>query len=410
MRSNRFVNGLLALACLVGVSGTLLGEETPAAPAAVAEASVKAGADAAAAAEKAAEEAKKAAAEAAKKAAEVAAKAEALLKYIPDVVATAEDKPIVTRQQLLDLVKPQVAEALSGGMVTLTDEMVQPFVYQVANMMAVNEVILQAAKKDGITPNEKECEEQLKAIVAQVGGEDKLEEQFKAAGITREFFMAKMREQSVVSQFQEKLVADVKTPAVTEEEIKKFYEENKKQMVEPASLSAAHILIKFPSQAPTDDEKAAALKKAQEVKALLNEDGSNFAELAKQHSSCPSSERGGDLGKFQKGQMVSEFEEALLALKPGEISDPVETIFGYHLIKAGESTEERVVPFDEVKEELTGYLNSQAEENAKRKVWTDKVEAIKKAIGFKMLLPEPKMPEPPAPEKAEEAGEAEKAE
>jgi peptidyl-prolyl cis-trans isomerase C len=86
-----------------------------------------------------------------------------------------------------------------------------------------------------------------------------------------------------------------------------------------AKARASHILV---------DKQSQALKILDEIKA-----GSNFSELAKKHSTCPSGKKGGDLGQFGRGQMVKEFEQATFALKVGEISQPVKTQFGYHIIK-----------------------------------------------------------------------------
>jgi parvulin-like peptidyl-prolyl isomerase len=83
-------------------------------------------------------------------------------------------------------------------------------------------------------------------------------------------------------------------------------------------VRASHILVK--------DKKT-----AEKLKYELDS-GANFAMLAKKHSICPSSEEGGDLGFFGKGQMVREFEDAAFSLEPGRVSDPVKTQFGYHLI------------------------------------------------------------------------------
>ena len=84
-------------------------------------------------------------------------------------------------------------------------------------------------------------------------------------------------------------------------------------------IKASHILIEKQSQ---------ALKLAEELKA-----GASFSDLAKKYSTCPSAKRGGDLGQFGRGQMAKEFEQAAFALKPGQVSDPVKTQFGYHIIK-----------------------------------------------------------------------------
>jgi len=82
---------------------------------------------------------------------------------------------------------------------------------------------------------------------------------------------------------------------------------------------ASHILV---------DKQSQALKILEELKA-----GGNFSDLAKKYSTCPSGKKGGDLGQFGRGQMVKEFEQATFAMKVGEISQPVKTQFGYHIIK-----------------------------------------------------------------------------
>jgi peptidyl-prolyl cis-trans isomerase C len=84
-------------------------------------------------------------------------------------------------------------------------------------------------------------------------------------------------------------------------------------------IRASHILLEKQSQ---------ALKVAEELKA-----GASFSDLAKKYSTCPSGKRGGDLGQFGRGQMAKEFEQAAFALKPGQVSEPVKTQFGYHIIK-----------------------------------------------------------------------------
>jgi parvulin-like peptidyl-prolyl isomerase len=84
-------------------------------------------------------------------------------------------------------------------------------------------------------------------------------------------------------------------------------------------IRASHILVEKQSQ---------ALKVQEELKA-----GADFRELARKYSTCPSGKKGGDLGQFGRGQMVKEFEVAAFALKQGQISEPVKTQFGYHIIK-----------------------------------------------------------------------------
>jgi len=99
-------------------------------------------------------------------------------------------------------------------------------------------------------------------------------------------------------------------------------------------ISASHILLMYAGSSRSDatrtkDEAEAQIK---DLKAQLD-DGADFAELAGEHSDCPSGADGGSLGSFGKGQMVKEFQDAAFALDEGGVSDVVETDFGYHLIK-----------------------------------------------------------------------------
>lgn len=135
---------------------------------------------------------------------------------------------------------------------------------------------------------------------------------------------------------------------VSEEDMKKFYEENKRFFKKPESVHAAHILV-------DEEEKAADLAKQAR-------DGADFGELAKEHSSCPSNQNGGDLGSFGRGQMVPEFDEKVFDMKDGEISDPVKTQFGYHVIKRIEGSPEGERSFDEVRGEIQMELNRQKQQ------------------------------------------------
>lgn len=141
---------------------------------------------------------------------------------------------------------------------------------------------------------------------------------------------------------------------VTEKEVVSFYEYNQEQYKHPKAVKARHILFKAGPETADDVVKRAeaaakkVLKKAKE--------GADFAELAKQYSEGPTGEKGGDLGYFEKGQMDPAFEEAAFSLKPGDISDPVRTRFGYHIIKVEDVREPRTETLDAVREEIEETL------------------------------------------------------
>lgn len=126
--------------------------------------------------------------------------------------------------------------------------------------------------------------------------------------------------------------------SVTEEDIKSYYEAHNEKFKTDEMVSASHILV--------DSQE-----KAYEILEDIT-DGMSFEDAAAQFSSCPSKEAGGALGQFGKGQMVPEFEDAVFAMQPGEISEPVKTQFGYHLIKMTGHTEKRNATLEEVYQEV----------------------------------------------------------
>ena len=143
---------------------------------------------------------------------------------------------------------------------------------------------------------------------------------------------------------------------VNDSDIKKYYTENKSEFETPEQVRASHILIKTdPNITDPNQAKAKALAKAQELLKQIK-GGGDFAELAKKNSACPSASRGGDLDYFGKGQMVEPFEKAAFALKPGQVSDVVETKFGYHIIKVTDHKDPNTVPFDKAKDDIKKML------------------------------------------------------
>lgn len=136
-----------------------------------------------------------------------------------------------------------------------------------------------------------------------------------------------------------------------EKAAREFYLANPKQFQRPERVSAQHVLIK-----PEGRSKDEALTLAKHVLALAKKGDQDFAKLAEEFSEDPSGkENGGNLGLFARGAMVKAFEDAAFSLqKVGELAGPVETQFGYHVIRLAERTAETLIPFEEVKEKLIG--------------------------------------------------------
>ncbi|GLK82012.1 peptidylprolyl isomerase [Ancylobacter defluvii] len=153
--------------------------------------------------------------------------------------------------------------------------------------------------------------------------------------------------------------------AVTDEALKKTYEEALKQQKPEEEVHARHILFR----ADANDKAAseAAEKKAKDVEARLKK-GEDFAKLASELTEDPSGKQdGGDLGFFTKDQMVPEFAEKAFSMKPGDISEPVKTQFGWHVIKVEEKRQKPLPTFDEVRPQIEQYLVQKAQADAVQK-------------------------------------------
>ncbi len=160
---------------------------------------------------------------------------------------------------------------------------------------------------------------------------------------------------------------------VTDKEVKAYYEQHKSEFQEPAQVRARHILVKVPANA---DKKAwaEAKKKAEKIRAKALK-GEDFAKLAKEYSDDPGSKsRGGDLGYFQKGRMVPEFEKAAFSLKVGQISKPVKTTFGYHIIKLEDKKPSRQESFKDVQQRIRQQLTREKQ----RKIRDEIIAKLKK--------------------------------
>ena len=146
---------------------------------------------------------------------------------------------------------------------------------------------------------------------------------------------------------------------------KEYYDENTKEFTQPEQVRASHILMGTRQTDPNADPnqiKVAAKAKADELLKQIKQ-GADFAELAKANSDCPSAKDGGDLEFFARGQMVKPFEDAAFAMKPGQISDVVETPFGFHIIKVTDRKEAGTVSFEEAKEKILEKLKAEKQQD-----------------------------------------------
>jgi peptidyl-prolyl cis-trans isomerase D len=139
---------------------------------------------------------------------------------------------------------------------------------------------------------------------------------------------------------------------VTDEELKNYYQANSERYRTPEQRRASHILIPAPAGASTED-KASAKAQAEDLLKQIQSSPSKFAELAAKFSKDPgSAQKGGDLGFFGRGLMVKPFDAAVFALKVGELAGPVETQYGYHIIRLDAVKASQTTPFEAVKQQI----------------------------------------------------------
>ena len=236
----------------------------------------------------------------------------------------------------------------------LTDEETLTIKKDVLNMLINNELVYQKCVKDGIKVEDKLVDERMETFKNRYPSQEEFAKALQLMNVTEDEIKHEIKKGLYLRTYIEDNLK--KTISIDEKEVKDFYDKNTDIFKMPEKVRASHILITVPQNA-TDEQKKESLTKIQEIQKEVKE-GKDFAELAKEKSACPSAKNGGDLNYFGKGQMVKPFEDAAFALKVGEVSDIVETQFGYHLIKLTDKQEAGIRPFDEVKENIDQHLVS----------------------------------------------------
>lgn len=196
---------------------------------------------------------------------------------------------------------------------------------------------------------------------------DQIKEQLGKSGITLEVFRKQLeRTIGLEKVLETEMKAAGESSEATEAEAKKFYDDNPKRFSSPEQVRASHILIK----ADPKDEAAKTAAKTKIADLLKRARGDeDFAELAKQYTEDDGSKATGGEYVFPRGRMVKPFDDAAFSLEVGQISDIVETTFGYHIIKLSEKIPAETTSFEEAKEDIIKNLGTQK----KRQFWTTKL-------------------------------------
>lgn len=163
-------------------------------------------------------------------------------------------------------------------------------------------------------------------------------------------FRASIYRELLAKKVQDVVVNEPATAKVTDQVVRSFYDQHVAIFKRPKQFKASHILVKV-DPASSSEERAKLETKAKDLAAKAKQ-GEDFYNLAYYNSDDRSKFVGGSLGTFHEGQTVKEFEQALLTMKVGEVSEPVKTLYGYHIIHLEEVDPPRQLTFDEVKEKI----------------------------------------------------------
>jgi len=224
---------------------------------------------------------------------------------------------------------------------------------RVLDSMIDRELLFQESEKKGIKIDETKITEQMTSIKSRYPSEEEFKSVLSQNGIDEATLKSQIEKMMMIKKFVDEEFKE--KSKVTDEEAKAFYDSHSPQFTKPEEVRASHILVKVEKTA-TEEQKAEARKKIEGVQARVKK-GEDFGALAKELSDCPSAEQNGDLNYFRRGQgMVKPFEDAAFSLKKDEVSDIVETEFGYHLIKITDKRPATKVPYEEVQEKLKGFM------------------------------------------------------
>ncbi len=232
---------------------------------------------------------------------------------------------------------------------------VREFETQTLNQLISSELLYEASQKLDIKDLDKQAEAKLAEIKKRFPDPKVYAAELQKIGVDEKgLFESARRDMAIAYLVNTKIAPDIK---VSDEEIKKFYDQNPDKFRQGEQVRASHILIGVDSTAAPEVKKAAREKAEKLHKELVN--GADFAKLARENSTCPSAKQGGDLGYFGKGRMVPPFEQAAFALQPGGLSDVVETSFGYHIIKLVDRKKAETIPLSAARARIESYLGAQ---------------------------------------------------
>jgi parvulin-like peptidyl-prolyl isomerase len=315
-----------------------------------------------------------------------------------EVIARGEGFEI--KRGVLDESVVTIRSSAAGSGNTIGPEATQRLEREVLRRLINIELLTQRATEEDRAKGKQEADSRIAKLLERAGSEEAMARQLKAVGLTPERLKAKLTEEAIA----EKVLERELNIQISDEQVRKYYEENPARFEQPEMVRAAHILLTTRDPATNSElsatEKEAKLRKIESLLARAR-NGADFAELAVEFSDdIASKDRGGEY-TFPRGRMAPTFEAAAFSLAPGKISDVVTTQYGYHIIKVYEQIPAKTLPLDDkVTEEVRNFLKTQETQKQMQPLMEKFMAESKVVILDESLKPQPgdnPVPTEPAP-------------
>ncbi|MDH5648163.1 MAG: peptidylprolyl isomerase [Gammaproteobacteria bacterium] len=300
----------------------------------------------------------------------------------PEVVLIVGEEQFL-RYELDEVISSFVpAAAFHGG---IGPDVRNKYTRKAVDVLIDRALLYRGAKSAGISVPQQDVDHVIATNIDRFGSEKKFHEEIKARGLTLERFTQRIVQQSAIKQYVQTVLVD--KSKYNDKELKSYYKKNKREFQRPESIELWHIILKV---APNEKQE-----KWEEKRKLANEivsrvrNGEDFAELAKKHSEDDYRINGGYIGFMHKGRLLPALEDIAFTLKKDELSEPIKSLHGYHIIRAGEKKVAGIVPFSEAKEGLKARLEGERFE----KLRSELLENLKQDVDIKILIDLPKTPE-----------------
>ena len=265
-----------------------------------------------------------------------------------DAVALVNGQPIltVTYENTLALMKMNYEMEMGDGFFDEPDNeegmiLLETIKENVLDRLIFTEIILQEALSNNLSLDDEQIEETMSMFMGFIQDDEDLLNYMEQNNIEESYFRTEMERELLMMEFQQYYIDNVE---ITEADARAYFDDNK-DMFGFEQVAASHILVDTEEEADNMVDQLDA--------------GAEFEALALQYSTCPSGAQGGSLGYFNRGQMVAEFENAAFSMEPGEISEPVQTQFGWHIIKVTDKIAEQD-DFEAAKDDIIEQLKNTA--------------------------------------------------